>query len=438
MNDPSAANWITVNERLEELAKSQAALDYDIGRWLLAASRLDVHTHFGRGSFGEYAIALFGSKLGSVSERLRVAREIEELPGIKSALCAGEINWSAARELTRVAEPETEGEWLEVARGRTCREVESLVAGLARGDLPGARKRRDKLRHILRLEVTAETMATFREAVMKLQRETGEGLDDETALLMMARGALEGSKSGSKSGSKDEGKAGYQIAITKCPECERGQQQGRGELIDIGSDILEMAECDAQHIGDPTASQSERATQTIPPAIRRQVIRRDHGQCVVPGCRCATFIDLHHIRLRSENGDHDPDLIICLCGAHHRAGHRGTLWVTGRVSTGLTFEHADGTRYGGRVSPRAAEAGADVFVALRGLGFGESEARRAIMAAGQVQGGASDGFDELMRRALRSLVPTPVVSSGPSMVREPVAPYLYGRSHRSKMARLTG
>jgi hypothetical protein len=436
MNDPSAANWITVNDRLEELAKAQAALDYDVGRWLLAAHRLDVHAHLGRGSFGEYAIALFGRGLGSVSERLRVAREVEELPGIKSALCAGDINWSTVRELTRVAEPDTEGDWLEVARGRTCREVESLVSGLARGDLPGARKRREKQRHLLRLEVTAETMATFREAVMKLQRETGEGLDDETALLMMARGALEGSRSGMK----DTGgaKAGYQIALTKCPECERGQQQGRGELVDIGSDILEMAECDAQYIGDPTTSQPQRATRTIPPAIRRQVIRRDHGQCVVPGCRCATFIDLHHIRLRSENGDHDPDLIICLCGAHHRAVHRGTLWVTGRVSTGLMFEHADGTRYGGRVSPRAAEAGADVFVALRGLGFGESETRRAIMAAGQVQGGASDGFDELMRRALRSLVPTPVASSGPSMVREPVAPYLHGGSHRSKMARLAG
>ncbi len=144
----------------------------------------------------------------------------------------------------------------------------------------------------------------------------------------------------------------------------------------------------------------------------------------ITGCRCATFIDLHHIRLRSEKGNHDPDFLVTTCGAHHRAAHRGTLWISGRVSTGLTFEQADGTRYGGRVSPRAAEAHSDAFGALRGLGFGESETRRALAAVGHVPGGANDGFDELVRRALRSLTPKPVTSSGANVVREPAAPYL--------------
>jgi hypothetical protein len=73
------------------------------------------------------------------------------------------------------------------------------------------------------------------------------------------------------------------------------------------------------------SSRRTRATQTIPPATRRRVMARDHGRCVVPGCRCATYIDLHHLNPRAEGGQHDDDNLVVLCGAHHRAVHRGRL-----------------------------------------------------------------------------------------------------------------
>jgi hypothetical protein len=108
---------------------------------------------------------------------------------------------------------------------------------------------------------------------------------------------------------------------------------------------------------------------------------RDGGRCVVPGCRHATWVDAHHIDPKAEGGDHDPDNLVCLCGAHHLAVHRGDLVVEGRVSSGLTFRHADGSDYGGPVSPHAAEVSATVFRAMRGLGFRESDARRAVERA---------------------------------------------------------
>jgi Holliday junction resolvasome RuvABC DNA-binding subunit len=52
--------------------------------------------------------------------------------------------------------------------------------------------------------------------------------------------------------------------------------------------------------------------------------------------------------------------------------------VQGRVSTGLIFRHADGTEYGGSVSAPDAGVRAAAFQALRRLGFGESETRRAL------------------------------------------------------------
>jgi len=210
------------------------------------------------------------------------------------------------------------------------------------------------------MEVSAETFATFREAMAKLRRDAGEALDEDTAVLLLARTALKGPK---------EGRANYQVALTVCEACRRGWQEARGEQVEVGSEVIEMAGCDAQcvgridvapsaHVGASGVTQAgaSRARQDIPPAVRRKVMRRDGGRCVVPGCRHATFVDIHHIVLRSEGGGHDEDRLIVLCSAHHRAQHRGQLIIEGRVSTDLRFRHADGTRYGHVVNPRAANA----------------------------------------------------------------------------------
>lgn len=61
-----------------------------------------------------------------------------------------------------------------------------------------------------------------------------------------------------------------------------------------------------------------------------------------------------------------------------RAVHRGLLIIEGRPPTGLRFLHADGTVYGGAVSPHEADLKGKVFRGLRRLGLTESEARRAL------------------------------------------------------------
>jgi Holliday junction resolvasome RuvABC DNA-binding subunit len=52
--------------------------------------------------------------------------------------------------------------------------------------------------------------------------------------------------------------------------------------------------------------------------------------------------------------------------------------VKGRVSSGLSFHHADGTEYGGTVSMTDADVQSRAFRALRNLGFREREVRRAL------------------------------------------------------------
>jgi hypothetical protein len=120
---------------------------------------------------------------------LRVARALEDLGQIRLALRDGEIKWTTARELTRVATRYTEGEWLAAVKGMTARQVEHLVGGHQVGDLPSDPPDERLRRQVLRVELSADSMATFREAVAKLRK---QGLDEDGAYLEMARQVLQG------------------------------------------------------------------------------------------------------------------------------------------------------------------------------------------------------------------------------------------------------
>jgi len=403
-----APEWERAHTELVELAKSRAGFDWQEGRALLRAMRSGAHVRLGYASFSEYIERLFGYSPRFTVERLRVAEALEELPALGRALAVGELGWSTVRELTRVATAETEVEWIELARGGTAREVEKLVSGHRPGDAPGDPTDPTARRHVLRLELSGEALATFREALAKLRREAGEALDDDAAILLMARHVL--------GGPRDDRRASYQVAVTVCEDCGRGRQQARGELVEVSREVVEMATCDAQHIGEVDthvgtstpvegldADSPPRAKQTIAPALRRRVLLRDAGRCVVPGCRHAVFVDIHHLEPKAEGGSNDAENLATLCAAHHRAVHSGRLTIEGCISTGLAFRHADGRRYGEAPRPREVEIRATVFQALRKLGFRETEARRAVERA-VIHMGHDVAVEALLRASLDVLV----------------------------------
>ena len=151
--------------------------------------------------------------------------------------------------------------------------------------------------------------------------------------------------------------------------------------------------------GQPQPTQSKRAPQTIPPAIRRRVMRRDRKRCVVPGCAHHRFLDVHHLDPRCEGGGHDPDRLAVLCGSHHRAVHRGRLWLDGSGSTGFVARHAGGAAYGSAPNAPIVDAVAQVASALQHMGFKPTIARSLIERA-LAAGGRHDAT-ALLHEALR-------------------------------------
>src|SRR5258706_8715452 len=146
-------------DELSRIAKERARLDCEEGGSLLRALRANVHLHLGFASFSEYIERLFGYSPRWTEERLRVAESLETLPDLQKALRDGSVPWSTARELTRVATPQSEHAWLQSSRGRTLRQVEQLVGGHKPGDEPSDSRDDWLCRHELRMEGTHETFA---------------------------------------------------------------------------------------------------------------------------------------------------------------------------------------------------------------------------------------------------------------------------------------
>jgi hypothetical protein len=366
----------SVDRRLREHARRRARDDYELGNLLRRGYLLRVHELGGFASFREYAEHVFGFTGRQTEERLRVAEALERLPGLAVKLAQGELCWSVVRELSRVCTEANELEWIDAAEARTAREVERMVSGLSLGDGPGDEPQREAKQHRLSMKVSAATYALWQEAQRALVRETGGSIDEDALLAMMARRVLEGSAA------SDSGRSHYQVALNVCERCRSATQRAGGEHVQIDDVTVEVAMCDAQHVGRVDAAKPARAAQNVPPAVRRAVIARHQHRCAVPGCRHAAFLDLHHTHARAEGGGHDPELLVPLCPAHHRSAHDGRLLVRGSFSSGFAFEHADGRRYGSpRIETAKADALAQTFSALCSMGYKQHEARGLIDAA---------------------------------------------------------
>ena len=407
--DPETiSDWCQVHERMVGLGAERAAHERELCRWLRAAERLGVHARTGHGSLHEYAERILGLGARQVEERLRVAHALARLPLLDQALGSGTLSWSAVRELTRIARPATERAWLGWAKGRRSRQIEQAVAARRPGDRPQDRPDPSLAKYRLRFDVRAETMALWRDIQARLRTELGAAMDDDTLLYELARRAL--------GGPTDEGRASYQIVVSRCPDCGLASVDAGGQNHLVGRAVAEMAACDGQNVGSvevggvtrpcphvgaaaagATAPKS-RATQSIPPATRRQVMLRDHKRCVVPGCRNHQFLDVHHLEPRSEGGRHEPDRLSVLCGPHHRAVHMGTLVIGGSARSGLTFRHADGSPYGLALVPSTLDIAQQAFGALRRLGFAQTRARALIDAV--LREGAPEELAAFLRTAL--------------------------------------
>jgi hypothetical protein len=330
---------------------------------------------------------------GAAREWVRVARALEPLPALSEAMRKGEVSYSKARALTRIATPETDASLVELARAGTASHIERIVRACRRY---GPKEERDKERRLhdsryvqvsrdedgmfilrARLDpvagaVVARALDAAREALDEERRakepggksarsdsgdQAGEGsacrdtAGNELApsqrradaLVLLAESAL--------AGGLDPGKAGerYQVVVhVDAPVLADPAEQGVSALADgqhVSAETSRRVACDASivvmtHADDGSILDVGRKTRTISPGLRRALIERDSG-CRFPGCglsRC----DAHHVKHWAEGGETKLDNTVLLCRFHHRLVHEEGFELKRLASGEVELRRPDG------------------------------------------------------------------------------------------------
>lgn len=148
----------------------------------------------------EAARSCYGMSMRQARERVRVGRALRALPHIETALSEGKLVYGRVREITRVATPETEIEWLRLAQELPFSTLERQVAA-ARNDPAGGHPHQktsgprcfqwrgaDAVE--LRITLRADQWALVHRALEAAKRAAVGVIGDAEALAAVAREAL--------------------------------------------------------------------------------------------------------------------------------------------------------------------------------------------------------------------------------------------------------
>jgi hypothetical protein len=115
-----------LDAQLAALARREAGLRLGLGQALEVLSRGGVFA-LGFSSLSAYALERCERSARWVEAARCLARRLEVLPGLRRAVASGEVSWSMAELVARVAQPQEEVRWLEDARRYTVRQMRELV-----------------------------------------------------------------------------------------------------------------------------------------------------------------------------------------------------------------------------------------------------------------------------------------------------------------------
>jgi len=324
------------------------------------------HVRLGYAKAADYAADVLDLEPRAVAELLRFGRRLPHLPTLSRALDAGELDWTKAREILRIATGDNEAAWVERAKTRTCRQLERDIAAAPIGGAPPATNDApdDALppagpaRRRVVFEMEAPDEERLRRALALLRAQTdlrAHEAEDGALLAAMADAVIRRAEDAERPAAVPASAVGappdddepthaapppapaaplpatgarYRVVLEHCPTCATTTMRGR----DVSETIVEEANCDTEILDMRPGPAQGHVTRTIPPATRRMVLHRAGWACEVPGCtrppeQNPLWLDVHHSTPRADGGGHALRNLGALCGVHHRATHAGYLAV---------------------------------------------------------------------------------------------------------------
>ena len=350
---------LKVKELAAQITELTGHLNAANGRWLALIAEFDRLQGWSDGSTASCAHWLnwqCGIDLGAAREKVRVAHALEKLPRIAAAMACGQLSYSKARALTRVACENTEEYFLSIAFHGTAAHVEKLVRCYRRAKESEELSREAQqqasrllshcydedgsliLKARLPAEIGALVLKALEAALKDVSSETSApesskerlswGVRRADALGRIAESFLSHGAEALSGGDR------HQIVVHVDAETLKEGCAGRCELEDGPSMAMETVRrlaCDASLVtvleddeGNPL--NVGRKTRSIPPALRRALNARDRG-CRFPGCSNTHYVDAHHIHHWANGGETKLSNLALLCRFHHRQVHEGRVVV---------------------------------------------------------------------------------------------------------------
>ncbi len=297
--------------------------------WFAEVQRRQLYRALGHASLQLYATQALGFTDNRYWQFKRLADDLDRLPALREAVETGDLGWTKAQQVARVATAETQTEWIGKAASAGRRELERQVR-LARKRTPAAPAAQLALdappRPVadppatISLRADGVQLARFEALVEKARRLGLAPAGADRLDLVVA--ALESLVTGTADASPRAAGPAAQIIVHQCPACEDAAvTTSRGERKLAPAQAAAIA-CDArvQRPGRPNRA-------SIKPSVRAAVLARDRHRCATPGCRSTCFLEVHHITPRRQGGSNRADNLVTLCSRCHQFahGHAGAL-----------------------------------------------------------------------------------------------------------------
>ena len=250
-----------LKQALAELEKAQE----NAVLWFAEVVRRKMYRDLGYSSIYQYAEVELGFSKSKTAQFLRLAGSFEKLPGLRESVASGELSWTKAREVAKVATPATEGSWIREAKQVPSRELERRVSEKRRQASAGVSGRVQATLEMapgtgegqvaeppvpvdLHVRMTAEQYARYQALMEALGKGRVKG--DKAELLLagleqlvlgVQRDADPRKETGDKSTANEKpvraekftrvnSKSPYQVVVQMCPRCKGGTvPTSRGE-----------------------------------------------------------------------------------------------------------------------------------------------------------------------------------------------------------------
>src|SRR4051812_31202190 len=237
------SGWMALHQEIVSVKLRRTALEAREIELLLDAEETRLFRRFGYASIYAYIEAELGYSHHAATERMRVGHELHALPNLREAFRDGELTWSSVRELTRIVTPATESAWLDAVEDKRADQVQRMVRGKARGDLPTDPTDPKKIRHRIVLDgICEEAFMAWKQARIAAATEAGGSVTDDEIVRAFAKAVLEPVASGDRpTGPR------FMTAAVTCRACRETTIVGAGIEVAVSAARAERMACDHVH-----------------------------------------------------------------------------------------------------------------------------------------------------------------------------------------------